>query len=106
MLNLVLPGAGQFYLGQRLLGCAFGLGFLACFVAMVAVFIVGLKRYWELASNGDILESRRLEQMSEAMHPGQLFILLGVGILLYILSLAALSLLPSRRPDEPTDQIS
>jgi hypothetical protein len=106
MLNLVLPGAGQIYLGQRLLGCAFAGGALACFVAAVVVFIVGIKRYWELASSGDLFEGRKLEQMREAMHPGQLFILVGVVILMYVLSIAALRLVPPRgrhKPDATTD---
>jgi hypothetical protein len=106
MLNLVLPGVGQFYLGQRVLGCAFAGGSLACFVAAVVVFIVGIKRCWKLASSGDLLEGRKLEQMREAMHPGQLFILVGVVILMYVLSIAALRLVPPRgrhKPDATMD---
>ena len=101
MLNLVLPGAGQFYLGQRLLGSAFALGFLTIFVAMLVVFIVGFKRYWELATGEDLLEGQQLEQMREAMHPVQLLILMGVGILLYVLSLAVLRFVPVKSPGEP-----
>jgi len=98
MLNLALPGAGQFYLGQWLLGCAFAAGSVACFVAGLVVFIVGMQRYWELASNGEILQGQQLEKMAEAVHWGQLFILLGVLILMYLLSIAALCLVPSKRP--------
>jgi hypothetical protein len=94
MLNLVLPGAGQFYLGQRLLGCAFAAGFLACLAAMLVIFVAGLTHYWDLATRQDMPDELRLQQMRQAMHTGQLLILLGVGVLLYVLSLAVLRLVP------------
>ena len=31
-LNLLMPGSGQFYFGQPVMGSVYAIGFLACFV--------------------------------------------------------------------------
>ena len=98
-LNLVIPGGGQFYLGQRAAGVLFGGAFLACFVAMIAVFVVDFKNYFELALNGDILEAGRLEQMRDGFHWKSLFVLLAAGILIYVIALATMPAVAE--PPEP-----
>ena len=101
-LNLIIPGAGQFYLGQRWVGGAFALAFLACFVAMIAVFVLDFKNYFELAMNGSILEGEQLEKMRDGFHWKCLFVLLGAGILIYVAALAAMAVVPRPAPPAPS----
>jgi hypothetical protein len=83
-LNLVVPGAGQWYLGQRVVGAVFIAIFLACFVAMGVLFLDGYIKYIKTALRSNILEGNFLEQLQGAFHVGWLFGLLAVAILLYI----------------------
>ena len=54
LLNLFLPGAGQFYLGQRLFGIILLVLFLGCFIAVLSLFLVGFGQYFTLALDGNI----------------------------------------------------
>src|SRR5580704_6399413 len=54
-LNLIVPGAGQFYLGQRLAGAVYTLTFLASFAAAFGIFVHGYFSYLNLSTSGDIL---------------------------------------------------
>ena len=65
LLNLLLPGAGQFYLGQRLLGVILLVSFLGCFAAALGIFLTGFGQYLELALDGNILQGDRLEQIGK-----------------------------------------
>ena len=85
-LNLLLPGAGQFYLGQRISGSLYAGGFCACLVAMLVVFVRAYSQYLQLATNGDILESGNLETMARAFRVGPLVGLSVIGTLIYIAS--------------------
>ena len=85
-LNLLLPGAGQFYLGQRVVGAAYALGFLTCFATMLIVFVRGYFDYLRLSTSGDILESANLEQLAHAFHTGMLTGLTVVSIVIYLVS--------------------
>ena len=85
-LNLLLPGAGQFYLGQRISGSLYASGFCACLVAMLVLFVRAYSQYLQLATNGDILESGNLETMARAFQVGPLATLSVIGTLIYIAS--------------------
>ena len=89
-LNLMLPGAGQFYLGQRAFGIALALTFLICFGTMLGIFLVGYGHYLTVITGGDILQSGELEHLSAAFHTGWLIGLLIAAILIYFVSLLAL----------------
>ena len=79
LLNLLLPGAGQVYLGQRLLGVILLSLFLGCFIAALGIFLVGFGQYLKLALDGNILEGDRLERIGQVLHPRWLIGLAAVG---------------------------
>jgi hypothetical protein len=85
-LNLMLPGAGQFYLGQRAMGSVYGLGFIACFATMLAVFLRAYFDYLRLSTSGGIMETGNLEQLVHAFHTGMLMGLTVVSIAIYLVS--------------------
>jgi TM2 domain-containing membrane protein YozV len=85
-LNLFLPGAGQFYLGQRIAGSIYAGGFCACLVATLVLFARAYSQYMQLATNGDILESGNLESMARAFQVGPLAMLSAIGTLIYVAS--------------------
>jgi hypothetical protein len=85
-LNLMVPGAGQFYLGQRLAGAAYALAFLASFAALLIIFVHGYFKYLNLATSGDILDSGNLEQIAHAFPAGIIAALSAIGILIYLTS--------------------
>jgi hypothetical protein len=85
-LNLMVPGAGQFYLGQRLAGAVYALTFLACFATMLGIFLHGYYDYLRLSTSGDIMESNTLEQLAHAFPTGIISALSAVGIVIYLAS--------------------
>jgi len=99
-LNLFVPGAGQFYLGQRISGSLYAGGFCACLVAMLVLFVRAYSQYLQLATNGDILESGNLEAMARAFHVGPLATLSVIGTLIYIVS--AIHLVVTRIRQRPS----
>ncbi len=99
-LNLFVPGAGQFYLGQRLSGSLYAGGFCVCLVAMLVLFVRAYSQYLQLATNGDILESGNLETMARAFHVGPLATLSVIGTLIYIVS--AIHLVVTRIRQRPS----
>jgi len=66
ILNLSIPGVGLIYLGQRKLGATLALGFLACFVTAIGLFVVGYSRYLSLAMSDHILEGDNIEKAGHA----------------------------------------
>lgn len=92
LMNLILPGAGQFHLGQRVVGCVFGVLFLSCFVTMTTIFGIGYARYWQAAMSGKILEGHELETLALHLHAGWLLRLLAVSLLIYLGSAISLFL--------------
>jgi TM2 domain-containing membrane protein YozV len=90
-LNLVVPGAGQFYLGQRVFGCVLAAAFLTCFVAMIALFLRGYVEYLRAVTGGDILESNALEQLGTVFHVRWLIGLLVVSIVIFVVSMIGLA---------------
>jgi hypothetical protein len=99
-LNLFVPGAGQFYLGQRISGSLYAGGFCACLVAMLVLFVRAYSQYMQLATNGDILESGNLEAMARAFQVGPLATLSVIGTLIYIAS--AIHLVVTRNRQRPS----
>lgn len=85
-LNMFLPGAGQFYLGQRISGLAYAGAFSACLVAMLVLFVRAYAQYLSLATSGDILETGALERLSRTFPVETLVGLSLVGILIYAAS--------------------
>ena len=90
-LNLFLPGAGQFYLGQPLAGSLYAIGFIACFVACIVNFLRGYGDYIQMSTGGDIFETGNLERLTQSLHTGWLIGLQGVAIAIYIASAIHLS---------------
>ncbi len=90
-LNFVLPGLGQIYLGQRKFGSLLAGGFLACFIAMLAIFLNGYGQYLNIATSDDILQSGFLERIGSVFHMGWLIGLLVVAVVIFVISVASLS---------------
>src|SRR5438093_11725061 len=82
-LNAFLPGAGLFYLGQRVVGLVLAVAFLFCFVALVGVFLVSYAHYLALATDGNPLEGNKLEEAGAAFHGNWLVGLAVAGVGLY-----------------------
>jgi hypothetical protein len=91
VLNLFLPGAGQIYLGQSVIGGILAVGFMACFVAMMAIFVRGYAGYLQMCVGGDILQAGNLETLSQLFHPGRLGALSVAAIGIYLASAIHLS---------------
>ena len=85
-LNLIVPGAGQFYLGQRLAGAVYALAFLASFIALLVIFVHGYFNYLSLSTSGDILDSGNLEQVAHAFPAGIISALSAAGVVIYLAS--------------------
>ncbi len=100
-LNLFVPGAGQFYLGQRTAGALYAGGFCVCLVAMLVLFARAYSQYLQLATSSDILESGNLETMARAFHTGPLAALSVIGTLIYIVSAIHLAVARGRQRPSP-----
>jgi hypothetical protein len=91
-LNLFLPGAGQFYLGQPAMGSVYALGFLACLGTMLVAFFRAYVSYFQLTTSGDIMEAGNLEQLAHAFPIGLLVGLSVLGVVIYVASTIHLAL--------------
>jgi|GEM_PF-6732467 len=89
-LDLALPGAGLIYLGRRGLGFALALPFLACFLAALALFVLGYARYVSMATNDNLLEDGRLERFGDILPMAWLAGLAGAGLVLQAISMVLL----------------
>ncbi len=96
-LNLIVPGAGQFYLGQHLAGAIYALIFLGSFAAALSIFVHGYFSYLNLSTSGDILDSGNLEQISHAFPAGIISALSAIGIVVYLASTIHLSVSRARK---------
>lgn len=85
-LNLLLPGAGQFYFGQRIVGSVYASAFIASFATMLTLFVRAYFAYLQLSTNGDILETGNLEQLAHVFPVGLLAGLSFVGTAIYVVS--------------------
>jgi len=102
-LNLLVPGAGQFYLGQRAAGAVYSLAFLASFAALLVIFVHGYFNYLSLSTSGDILDSGNLEQVAHAFPAGIISALSAVGIVIYLVSAVHLVVSRNRSAKLPAD---
>jgi hypothetical protein len=96
-LNLIVPGAGQFYLGQRLAGAIYALAFLASFAAALSIFVHGYYNYLSLTTSGDVLDPGNLEQISHAFPAGIISALSAIGIVIYLASTIHLAVSRARK---------
>jgi len=80
MLNLMLPGLGQLYLRQWVLGTILALVFIGAFAGSLVLFLVGMSQYFSIVS-GDILKNDSLESLS------------GVFRVPWVISMAAVAIL-------------
>jgi hypothetical protein len=90
-LNLVLPGAGLFYLGRRKLGTILALSFLACLTTALGIFLIGYIHYLNVVLGDGLLRDGQLEQLSDVFHKRWLVGLLAVAAVLQVISICALS---------------
>lgn len=81
--NVFLPGAGLYLLGQRTLGVVLIASFLACFAAVLAIFLSGYAGYLRAALDPELLGGDRLERMGEGFHVTWLLALAGLGVTVY-----------------------
>ena len=93
-LNFILPGAGQFYLGQRVFGSVLALVFLGCFLASLAIFVRGYTEYIRIATSGDIFEPNVLEQLGNIFHLRWLIGLLVTSTIVFIIAMVGLAFMP------------
>jgi hypothetical protein len=94
LLNVLLPGAGQCYLGQKRLGGWLLVGFLLPFFAALAVFLLALDRYFALVASGNILEGNQLESLGAAFHVPWLILLTALAVTDFLMSMILLWLRP------------
>jgi len=95
-LNVFLPGAGLFYLGQRLIGSLLAGAFLGCFLAVLGVFLVGYSRYLSIAMSENLMEGNKLEEAGAAFHQNWLVALAIAGGIIYLCSAVLLTLAKRR----------
>ena len=91
-LNVFLPGAGLCLLGRRVTGGILSGLFLGCFLAIVAIFLVGYMRYLSVAMDPQILEGTKLEEAGAAFHQNWLIGLALAGAVIYLVSTVLFSL--------------
>lgn len=102
LLNTSLPGLGLVYLGRPRTGFALAGAFLLCFLAAVALFLLGYARYTSLALSDQVLEGDNLEQIANAFPRAWLAGLATAGAAIYLISgillrVAKRKLAPTRR---------
>lgn len=85
-LNLFWPGAGQIYLGRPVIGAVYALGFGACFVAMMVIFVRGYGGYLQTSTAGDIFGAGNLENLAQSFHPVVLGVLSVTSVVIYLAS--------------------
>ena len=95
-LNVFLPGAGLFYLGQRVVGTVLAGAFLACFLALFGLFLAGYARYLSIAMSENLLEGNKLEEAGAAFHLNWLLGLAAAGMVLYLCSTVLFTLAKRR----------
>jgi len=90
-LNLILPGAGLFYLGRRKLGAVLAFAFLICLVAALGIFLLGYVRYLNVVMSNGLLQDGQLEQLADVFHKRWLIALVLVGLAIQAISILALT---------------
>jgi len=100
-LNLFLPGAGLFYLGQRKTGAVLAIGFLLCLAAALGIFVMGYIHYLNVISS-DLMQEGQIEQLKDVFHKRWLVGLAVAGVSVQVISMVAMSRArPSQREGAP-----
>lgn len=94
LLNILLPGTGQYYLGQKRLGLGLLVGFLAPFLAALVLFFLALDRYFAVVTSGNILEGNQLENLGATLHPPWLIALTALAVTDFLMSMVLLWMRP------------
>jgi len=89
-LNFFLPGAGQWYLGQRALGAMLAVPFMICLVAGLAIFLTGYVKYFTVVLSGELMREGQLEKLQDAFHPRWLVGLVLAGFVIFAIAMIAL----------------
>jgi H+/Cl- antiporter ClcA len=103
-MNLMIPGVGQFFLGQRLLGVMFAVLSILCMLVFLGLFLFGMAQYYSLAVDGRLLEGDQLEQIRDALHLPWLIISFAGLLFLYLLSIIALAWAPEEPGTDPQSE--
>ena|SRR5438105_1633605 len=90
-LNLFLPGAGLFYVGQRKLGAALAFTFLVCLLGALGIFAVGYVHYLNVVLGSDLMQEGQIEQLKDVFHKRWLIGLGLAGVAIQLVSMVALS---------------
>jgi len=67
ILNLFMPGMGQFYLQQWKLGTIFSALFLGSFLTLLGIFLFGMSRYFFILG-GDLNHGNEIEKLQGVFH--------------------------------------
>ncbi len=86
--NVFLPGAGLFLLGDRRAGAIVAGVFLACFVAVMAVFLTGYVNYLKMALDPEVLQGNKLERIGEGFHLAWVITFAAAGVVIYVVATA------------------
>ena len=103
-LNLALPGAGQWYLGQRMLGAVLLIVFLLTLILGIRFLLGGTGFYFRVASEGRIFEPGVLEQIAGQFRLPWLLTAVAIGILDQILAVALLYFPRAKNSPPPIDR--
>ena len=82
-LNLLLPGLGQFCVGQKAVGSVYVVAFIACFVTALVKFLSAYFEYLQFSTSSDILSAGNLEQLTHTFPTGTLVGLAVASIAIY-----------------------
>ena len=84
--NMFLPGAGLFLLGRRVQGAVLAGLFLAAFLAVLVLFLVGYANYFSAAVGDDLFKPGRLEEIGTGFHQAWLVAIAGVGAVIWAIA--------------------
>ncbi len=86
--NVFLPGAGLFLLGERRAGSIVAGVFLACFVAVMAIFLTGYVNYLKMALDPEVLQGNKLERIGDGFHLAWVIAFAAAGVVIYVVATA------------------
>lgn len=99
--NLVLPGAGQWWLGRRIRGAVYGLSFLAASLTLLGRFVWDYMAYLIGVTSGSLFEDDAIGSLTDIFHIRALVTLFCIAIAIAIVSEADLLVTARRRPTMP-----
>jgi len=90
LLNAAVPGVGLYFLGRRKLGVIIATLFLACFAAVIALFVIYYARYISLATSDDLFQGDKLERHGALFPTAWLIGLAAAGGAIHLVSMMLL----------------